>query len=158
MRADPEVVQNAAFRIYETGDESLASQFVTLGSLCYSKDDLRRMIGRIAPMFTTELAMQTPVGEEILHVGFERGIQEGIERGIERGIEQGIERGIEQGRRQAVVHSLRLFLASRFPALEHFPGVSKVAGAADPEAILDAVYKAADETAARAVLQGLIES
>jgi hypothetical protein len=90
--------------------------------------------------------MQTPVGEEILHVGFERGIQEGIEQGI------------EQGRRQAVAHSLRLFLASRFPALEHFPGVSKVASAADPEAILDAVYKAPDEAAARTILEALTGS
>lgn len=135
MRAGPELVQAAAARINAAGDEGLASQFVTLGSLCYSKDDLRRMIGRIAPMFTTELAMQTPVGQEILHAG--------------------IEQGIEQGRRQEAVRALRLFLRSRYPGLEQLPEVDNLVSAADPEAVLEAVYRAEDEAGARAILREL---
>ncbi|MFN7925101.1 MAG: hypothetical protein U0Q16_33700 [Bryobacteraceae bacterium] len=163
MRSSRETVRKAAIRIQAAGDESVASQFVTLGSLCYSKDELRDLVGRIAPMFTTELAMKTPFGQEILNVGIEKGIEQGIEKGIEKGLEQGIEQGIQQGlaqgfetgRRQEIVRVLRLFLRSRYPALAELSQVGDIANVADPEAALDAIYRASDEAAARAILQSL---
>ena len=86
-------------------------------------------------MFTTELAAQTPFGQEL------------IQQGRERGLEEGLERGLEQGRRREAVRALRLFLRAKFPQLADRPEFDRVAEASDPDAVLERVYRAEDEAA-----------
>ena len=135
MNTPEETLAAAASRVAASGDEELSGQFVTLGSIRYNKEDLRKLLGRPGSMFTTRLAAQTPFGQEL------------IQEGMERGIEQGIVQGIEQGRRREAVRALRLFLRAKFPQLADRPEFERVAESPDPEAVLDRVYRAEDEAA-----------
>ena len=64
-----------------------------------------------------DIMLDTPIMQEILREGMEKGLEKGIAEGLEKGIAEGREEGLELGRLEATRHILLILTEKRFPEL-----------------------------------------
>jgi len=68
-----------------------------------------------------DIIQDSPIFQEILREGWEKGMEKGLEQGLEKGLEQGLEKGLEQGLEKGRLDGARRILliltAKRFPTL-----------------------------------------
>ncbi len=125
-RTTPDLLEQAARGV--ANDEELLAHFAVLASLKYERERIDALLGRFTDMMTVQIAEQTPLGKWIREAGREQGRVE--------------------GKIEGKIESVQRFLRQRFPALEaEFSPTGLDAAAV--EHLLDALYGASDEVAAR---------
>jgi predicted transposase YdaD len=97
-------------------------------------------------MLRQEQLERIPIVREALKKGREEGRQEGREEGREK--------GRQEGREEGELHSLKLYLETRFPALAKMSELDHLTDRRKIERILKKVYRASNERSARDAILG----
>jgi len=146
MAASEETLRSVAAQIADSGDDTLATQFVILGGLRYDREELANMLGRVTTMLLTPEIIEDSSFYQMV-------LEKGIEKGVEKGIEKGIEQGVEQGRLEEAGRLLHLILTTRFPGLETLLDPGAFTEAARLESLIAEIVAAPNREAVRAAIE-----